>query len=266
MSEINIPELEQTAEAYEQLLVPIVFKEWARRLVDMAQLRAGQHVLDVACGTGILARTAAERVIPGGSVSGVDINPAMLAVARRIAPEIEWWEGSAGALPYEDEMFDAVVSQFGLMLFAAPETALREMLRVLKTNGRLAVAVFDALDNQPAYATLADVFERLVDKSVGDALRIPFSMDRDAVASCFAAAGINTATITTHAGMERFPSVRDMVLSDVRGWFPFAQIHLDEETIEAVVQEAGRALAPFRTADGAVAFRVPVHIITATKP
>lgn len=267
MSELSVEELEKVAAAYEQLLVPALFEEWTNWLADAAEIRRGQHVLDVACGTGILARTVADRVGPSGSVSGVDINSAMLAVAKRISPEIDWREGSAEALPYEDESFDAVVSQFGLMLFSSPETALREMMRVLKTGGNLAVAVFGSLDNLPAYAAIADVYERLVDKAVGGALRVPFSMgDTDELASRFAAAGISMAVITSHEGPARFPSVRNMVLSDVRGWFPFAQIHLDEPTIEAVVQEAEKVLEPFRTADGAVEFRVPVHIITATKP
>lgn len=267
MSDLNIEELEKVAAAYEQLLVPALFEAWTHRLADAAEIRQGQYVLDVACGTGILARTVADYVGASGLVSGVDINPVMLAMANRIAPEIDWRKGSAEALPYEDESFDAVVSQFGLMLFSSPETALREMMRVLKTGGHFAVAVFGSLDNLPAYAAVADLYERLVDQAVGDALLIPFSMgDTEELASCFAAAGIGTAVITSHEGKAHFPSVRNMVLADVRGWFPFAQIHLDERTIQAVVQEADQTLEPFRNPDGAVEFRVPVHIVTATKP
>ena len=266
MRELNIKELDEVAAAYEQMLVPALFKEWAHRLVDAAEVQQNQHVLDVACGTGILARTVAERVGPDGSVSGVDINPAMLSVARRISPETDWREAPAESLPYDDEFFDAVVSQFGLMLFSSPETALREMMRVLKSGGHLAVAVFGSLAKLPAYAAIADVYERVVDKAVGDALRAPFSMgNTDQLASHFEAAGISSAKITSHNGMAVFPGVRDMVLSDVKGWFPFAQIHLDEPTLEAVIQEAEKVLEPFRTADGAVEFRVPVHIITAIK-
>ncbi len=263
---MSTEELKKVAEAYEQMLVPALFKEWTQHLADAAGIRQGQHVLDVACGTGILARTVAGHVGSGGSVSGLDINPAMLAVAKQISPEIDWREGPAEALPYDDETFDAVISQFGLMLFSAPETALREMMRVLKREGQLVVAVFDSLENLPAYAAMADVYERLVGKAVGEALRFPFSMgETDVLASLFAAAGISTAAITSHEGMARFPSVRNMVLSDVRGWFPFAQIHLDEQTIEAVVQEAEKVLEPFRTADDTVEFRVPVRLITAKK-
>lgn len=266
MSHLSVQELEEVAEAYEQLLAPALFEQWTDRLADAAEIRSGQRVLDVACGTGILARTIAARVGQSGAVSSVDINPGMLAVARRNYPGIDWREGSAEALPYEDDQFDAVVSQFGLMLFSAPDTALREMKRVLKPGGHLAVAVFDSLDKLPAYATMANIFERLVDPGVGKALQIPFSMgDTGQLFQLFSDAGIQAPVIITHEGTAHFDSVRSMVLSDVRGWFPFAGIKLGEDAIEAVVQEASKELEPFQTSHGAVEFRVPVHFITATK-
>lgn len=266
MKELTLQELEKVAEAYEKLLAPVLFAEWAHRLAHAAEIRQGQHALDVACGTGILTRVIAERVGTDGSVSGVDVNPGMLAVANHIAPEIEWHEGDAEALPFEGDSFDAVLCQFGLMLFSSPKTALQEMKRVLRPGGHLAVAVFGSLDDLPAYAAIADVYERVVDKSVGDALRMPFSMgDTNALASVFASAGINSVKMTTEAGTACFSSVRNMVLSDVKGWFPFAGIHLDEDTIDAVTEEAKVALKAFQTPGGAVEFQVPVHIVTATK-
>lgn len=266
MSELGIQELERVADSYEQLLVPALFGEWADRLADAAEIRPGQRVLDVACGTGVLARTVARRVGPTGSVSAIDANPGMLAVARRVSPGIDWREGSAESLPYDGDTFDAVVSQFALMLFSDPEGALGEMRRVLKPDGHLVAAVFGAIDSLPAYTAMVGVYERVVDKGVGDMLRVPFSMgDPDRLASLFDAAGIGVAVIETREGKAYFPDVRNMVLSDVKGWFPFAGIHLDEGMIEAVVREAETALEPFRTSEGAVEFRVPVHMISATK-
>lgn len=266
MSELTLQELKEVAEDYEKLLAPVLFSEWANRLADAAEIRQGQHVLDVACGTGILTRVIAERVGTNGVVSGVDVNPGMLAVANRIAPEVEWREGDAEALPYEDDSFDAVLCQFGLMLFSSPKTALQEMERVLKPGGHLEVAVFGSLDDLPAYAAIADVYRRLADESVGNAICMPFSMgDKDALRSVFASAGIRAPTIKTEVGTACFSSVRDMVLSDVKGWFPFAGIHLDKDTIELVTKEAETALKSFQTSGGAIEFPVPVHIVMATK-
>jgi len=81
------------AEVYEEFFVPALFQKWAPRMAEAARLAPGQKVLDVACGTGVLAREAATRVAPGGSVAGLDRNEGMLAVARLRAPAIEWRMG-----------------------------------------------------------------------------------------------------------------------------------------------------------------------------
>ena len=96
------------AKAYEALHVPALFEEWAPRVLDAARVGRGQRVLDVACGTGVLARAAAERVGGGGAVIGVDPNPGMLAVARRLSEGIRWEAGVAEDLPTEDGTFDRV--------------------------------------------------------------------------------------------------------------------------------------------------------------
>ena len=121
-------------------------QNWAPRVADAAGIKSGDRVLDVACGTGVLTRAAAERAAPGGDVSGLDLDPGMLAVAARINPGLRWQQGSAGALPFADDSFDAVVSQFGLMFFPEPSVALREMMRVLKRGGRFLVLEFSTVD------------------------------------------------------------------------------------------------------------------------
>lgn len=126
---------------YERSFVPALFAPSAVLLVDAAGIGRGDRVLDVGCGTGIVAREAAKRVGPEGRVVGLDLNPRMLEVARRIAPEIEWRQGDAALLPFENGAFNVVVSQYAMMFFPDPSLALRAMWRVLASRGRLAVAV-----------------------------------------------------------------------------------------------------------------------------
>ncbi|MGH8481675.1 MAG: class I SAM-dependent methyltransferase [Nevskiaceae bacterium] len=112
-------------------------------LVDFAGIRGGEAVLDVACGTGVVAVTAARR---GARVRGIDLSPVLLEEARKNAAlvdaDIEFREGDVEALPYQDGEFDVVLSQFGHMFAPRPDVALREMLRVLKPGGRIAFSTW----------------------------------------------------------------------------------------------------------------------------
>ncbi|HEX9756314.1 MAG TPA: methyltransferase domain-containing protein [Nitrospiria bacterium] len=115
--------------------------------MEAANIKPGQRVLDVACGTGVLAREASLRVGSSGAVFGLDLNPGMLHIAERHAPSIKWRQGRAESLPFPDQSFDTVVSQFGLMFFTDRPQALREMFRVLTPGGHLGIAVWDSLDH-----------------------------------------------------------------------------------------------------------------------
>ncbi|HSO54831.1 MAG TPA: methyltransferase domain-containing protein, partial [Actinomycetes bacterium] len=145
--------------AYEAHLVPAIFAAWAPRLLGSANPAVGERVLDVACGTGVVARLAAERVGPGGRVAGLDLNPGMLAVARGLPPmpgaPITWQEANAVALPFPEATFDVVLCQQGLQFFPDRPAALREMHRVLAPGGRLALSVYSAIAHNPATQALA---------------------------------------------------------------------------------------------------------------
>src|SRR5207245_11468195 len=131
-------------------MVPAIFARWAADLVDLAGVRPGQRVLDVACGTGAVTRVAAERVGPTGRAVGLDLNPDMLGAARVSSPPaIEWYEGSAVSLPFPDGAFDVVLCQQGLQFFPDRAVALGEMRRVLGSGGRLAVSVWRSIEHQP---------------------------------------------------------------------------------------------------------------------
>ena len=148
------------ADVYEEFFVPALFLEPARLVARAGQIRPGQLVLDVACGTGVLARQIAQESGPD-CVIGIDRNEGMLSVARRLAPAISWQTGLAETLPFADSVFDRVVSQFGLMFFDDPTKALREMRRVVKTDGRMVVAVWGPLESTPGYAAMVNLLQCL---------------------------------------------------------------------------------------------------------
>ena len=149
------------ADMYERVLVEPLFQPWVNDLLERVLLTAGDRVLDVACGTGIVARVAKQQLGEGATVVGIDASPQMLAVARRVAPDIDWREGNAIALPVgAGEPFDAVFCQQGLQFFPDRPTAVREMRRVLSSRGRAAVATWRPLQDIPLFRKLHEIAVR----------------------------------------------------------------------------------------------------------
>jgi ubiquinone/menaquinone biosynthesis C-methylase UbiE len=180
-------------ELYERELVKPLFQPWVDALLDGARLSRGDDLLDVACGTGIVARVARERLGPGSRVVGVDSSPAMIAHGRVVAPHIELREGSADRLPVAaDETFDVVTCQQGLQFFPDKPSAVSEMRRVLKPKGRVAIATWRPIEESPFVLELQRVAERTVGRihdrrhSFGDA---------DALASLLEGAGFLDAAV-----------------------------------------------------------------------
>lgn len=251
------------AGVYEDFFVPALFEQWADQVADAADIGPDERVLDVACGTGVLARAVAKRV-GQKRVIGLDVNKGMLEVARQKAPEISWQHGRAEALPFEDNSFDKVVSQFGLMFFQDRPAALREMMRVLRSGGRMGVAVWDALEHSPGYAAMTDLLQQLFGTNVADALRAPYVLgDTQKLRTLFAEAGISEIEITTREGTARFASLESWVYTDIKGWTLADMI--DDAQYEVLLKEAKHVLQKFVSADGTVAFSAPAHIVTATK-
>ena len=254
------------ANAYEALFVPALFEQWASKVADAARLEPGQRVLDVACGTGVLAREAYKRVGTTGHVAGIDPVPGMIAVAKQLAPSIEWRQGTAESLPFADRSFDAVVSQFGLMFFMDRQQSIREMLRVLTSGGHLAVAVWNSLETIPAYAAAVELLQRMAGQQAADALRAPFVLGkREELAKIFSEAGADSVEVTTYSGNAKFPSIRIMVEADLRGWLPVMGVNLEEDQISSILKEAEQTLSSYAAADGQVTFDVSAHVITANK-
>ena len=157
------------AEAYERFMVPSLFAPWSTYLIERANPQSSERVLDIACGTGIVARNVVPRVGSQGMVIGLDANPEMIGMARAIAERqhlpIEWHTSPAEQLQFPDENFDLILCQFGLMFFTDRHAALTEMHRVLKTGGRVILSVWQGLDRHPFYRAIHDVTERILGKS-----------------------------------------------------------------------------------------------------
>lgn len=143
------------AENYERDFVPTIGEPFARQLLHAAELRSGERVLDIACGTGVVARLASKAVGPTGSVAGIDANPGMLEVARAASAgtPIEWHQAPAENLPIPDSSVDVALCSLGLMFFGDKPQAIREIRRVLSPGGRVIVgtpgptpALFNAID------------------------------------------------------------------------------------------------------------------------
>ncbi|WP_157966438.1 class I SAM-dependent methyltransferase [Oceanibium sediminis] len=252
---------------YEALLVPALFSPWAPHVVDAAGIGDGASTLDIACGTGVLARQALKRSGAKGRVVGLDPAPGMIAAAAEVELAIEWVSGRAEDLPFEDNAFDHVISQFGMMFFEDRQKAADEMLRVLKPGGTLAVAVWHGIERNPAYRDVARLLEAEVGPAAAEAVRLPFSLgDPGAVADILSRAGFGDIETDTRVEQATFPDHRMIVEVELRGWLPLFGIHLDEDRIADVLAKADERLAKYAIPSGQAAFHTSACITTARKP
>lgn len=260
-------ELIEAGRGYEALFVPALFQPWTTPVLDAARVGSGCHVLDVACGTGVLSRGALERVGSSGRVVGADPAPGMIAAALEFEPRIDWRQCAAESLDAESASFDCVVSQFGMMFFEDRQKSAEEMFRVLKPGGSLAVAVWRSVEHNPAYADVIAVLQEQVGTAAADALRLPYSLgDAEAVGSILEAAGF--ADVATEARIEtaRFPGSRQMVEAELRGWLPLFDIFLEEDAIQQVLLASDERLAKYGAENGEAVFPTAAHIFSATRP
>lgn len=250
------------AEVYDDFYVPALLGEWARMVVEKAGLQADHRVLDVGCGTGIVARTVADRMASDGHVVGIDPNEGMLAIARRKAPGVVWRQGSAEALPFEDDAFDLVLSQFALMFFGDRPSAIREMVRVLRPGGSLVVAVWASAEDFPIYRELAALLRRHYGEEVLEGFLAPHSLGSpERIARVFEDGGVDDLEIVRREATARFPSLREWLWIEVREWL--LGDRLEEGEFERLLGEAGEVFRPFITADGGLASPAPGYIATA---
>ncbi len=254
------------AELYERSLVQPLFRPWAVVLLERARVMSGDRVLDVACGTGIVARLAKEHLGDTGRVVGLDLSPLMIGVARAVAPSIEWREGNAAALPLAPmETFDVVLCQQGLQFMPDKSAAAAEMRRALVPGGRLAVATWRPLQEIPCFLALHGVAERhigpVVDQrhSFGDATALETLL----VEAGFTDVRVETVSRPVHfADPAVFARMNAMALV---GMSSASKTMNDEERVRAataIATESAKTLEAFVDGEG-VTFAISSNVATA---
>lgn len=259
---------------YESVFVPAMFEPLARMTLDRARLSAGERVLDLACGTGIVARHAAPIVGDQGGVSAVDIRPGMIAKAASLpqppGATIRWIEGDATALDLDDASFDVVLCQQGLQFFGDKAAAVAEMHRVLAPGGRLVLAVWRGLEHLTLFRDLTEAEARHLGK-LGvpyEDIAAPFLFDNpDAIRGLLEDGGFEAVEISEASLPVAFPSAEHFV-EDVELAYASVMPQFVENPaafaafVEAVDRDVRPAVERYRDGDG-VAFTLATHLVTA---
>jgi ubiquinone/menaquinone biosynthesis C-methylase UbiE len=274
MSETQNDPAIAAAKNYEKIVVTYTTAPFAAILLEQADPQPGEHVVDVACGTGIVARQAAPRVGANGEVVAVDINPAMLTVGRSLpAPQgaaIDWREGSALALPLPDSAYDLVLCQAGLMFFPDRSAALREMVRVLKPGGRVAVNVWRSPEHNPVSQLIWGTLARHLNTTIS-AINSAMSLgDAGELHALLETAGFSGVTVVARSYTVRepyTPRLMARILTAV-SWLPAIAAMTSEERdalADAIQDEIDPVLANYVEGDEQL-YPMSAHIALARKP
>jgi SAM-dependent methyltransferase len=213
-------------------------------------------VLDVACGSGVVARAARDVVGPDGRVVGVDLNPAMLEVAQQARPDLEWTQGDAEGLPFADATFDVALCQSALFFFPDPGRAVAEMARVVAPGGVVAVQTYAPLAEQPAYGP----FVELVANHAGPEARVLLGTywshgDVDGLLGLASAAGLSLLESRSSLGAAVFPSAAAVAQAEIQGT-PLAD-RITPETRALIIAGTEELLGGYADESGLV--RVPIR-------
>lgn len=258
-----------SAEVYEQYLGATIADPWTRVLLEYAAPQPGEHVLDLACGTGSVARQVAPIVGEAGRVVGLDVNTDMLRVARTLpvsaGAAVEWVEGDAVCLELPASAFDLVLCQQGLQFFSDRLASVREIRRVLREGGRVVISVWCSLQHHRVYEALFDAIARQL-KTPVSTLDVSFSLwDAEELRSLLDAAGFHNIQIDRRSLTVRLPSPERFVhltaLGAATSIPTFAQ--LDEASrralVESVAADVREVTDQFREGDMLV-FPMHTHI------
>jgi SAM-dependent methyltransferase len=250
------------AEVYEKFFVPALFDQFVGPILDAVDPGAGDRLLDIGTGTGVIARAALRRVGAAGSVVAVDPNDGMLAVAARLAPELDIRPGAAENLPIGDDEIDCVTCQFALMFFQDRSRAIREIARVIRPGGRVAVATWAAVEESPGYAAIVDLLGDEIGDWAAAAMRAPFCIGTAELLADLLRESFTDVTVARYDGQAHFASLEEWMHTDIRGWT--LADHVDDEQFDRLLLRARTSLSRFVAGDGTVRFPAPALIATAT--
>jgi ubiquinone/menaquinone biosynthesis C-methylase UbiE len=250
------------AETYERLLVPTIFEPWAQEIIDRARpIGAADRILDVGCGTGIVARLLRKRLGGGARITGADASPDMIAMAQKLAPELDWHEANATKLPFDDASFELVVCQQMLQFVSEPRAALREIRRVLVPGGRLVAATWRRREEQPLF----DALGRIAERHLGTANEKRFLLGDDGLLrDLLADAGFSEVRIDVVKRVDRFREF-PYRLSALAANFDLSALSETEREarLSAIESESREAAREFASDDG-IAAPARANLITAT--
>lgn len=254
--------------AYDRFLVPMLFEPYAADLAERAKSYSPRDILETAAGTGVVTR-ALHRALDGARIVATDLNPAMLEVAaeRLRSDRVRYQAADAQDLPFDDQCFDLVVCQFGVMFYPDKLGANREAFRVLRPGGRYLLAIWDTLDKNPASKAIQDaVAAEFPDDPPAFLARVPFGYaDMEIVTADLMAAGFDDLEFETIAHRSRAPSALDAATGMCQGSPLRSEIEArDHSALERVTEAAAKALHRF---EGSSGFDAPMsaHLVTATK-
>ena len=260
--------LTSVAENYERNLVPIIFAPWADELVETAALRQGDRVLDVACGTGIVARIAARKLGNTGNVIGLDASAPMITVARAAATvegiAVEWREASAVELPFPEAAFDVVLCQSGLQFFPDRSASLREMRRVLNPGGRLILSVWGPIERSRGFAVAADAVARHIGPEAARPITLAFDLsDADELRALVTDANFKDISVRAAVKILRYPSPEEFIFRHITGSpLGSAVSQAGESARTAMLAEIQTRLAS-AVDEGGLAFSIEANIVVA---
>lgn len=254
----------EQAQTYDDLFVPALFGQWAPQLVDCSRVRPGQSVLDVACGTGVVARAARAVVGPTGRVAGVDLNPAMLEVARDARPDLEWVNGDAEDLPFADAEFDVALCQSALFFFTDPVRAVAEMARVVAPGGLIGLQTYAPLSEQPAYGPFVELVAGHAGPEARALLGTYWSQgDIADLLWLTSAAGLSLLESRSSLGVAVFPTAAAVANTEIQAT-PLAE-RITPETYALIVAGTEELLGKYADESGRVSVPIRATLVAARK-